>query len=95
MKFSRMFIPTTKEVPKDATLPSHQYLVRGGFVNQIGSGIYNYLPLGKVECMVKNFDRWNSDEILINCIDRSKKKIGPDFELLKKMNFLFTNQRSN
>lgn len=48
MKFSQMFIPTTKEAPKDATLPSHQYLVRGGFVNQVGSGIYNYLPLGKI-----------------------------------------------
>jgi prolyl-tRNA synthetase len=48
MKFSQLFIPTTKEAPKDATLPSHQYLVRGGFVNQVGSGIYNYLPLGKI-----------------------------------------------
>ncbi len=48
MKFSQMFIPTTKEVPKDATLPSHQYLIRGGFVNQVGAGIYNYLPLGKI-----------------------------------------------
>ena len=44
----------------------------------------DYLPLGKVEIIVKNFDRWNSDEILVNCIDRSKKKIGPDFELLEK-----------
>lgn len=48
MKFSNMFIPTTKEAPKDATLASHQYLVRGGFVNQIGSGIYNFMPLGKI-----------------------------------------------
>ncbi len=48
MKFSKIFIPTTKEIPRDATLASHQYLVRGGFVNQIGSGIYNYLPLGKI-----------------------------------------------
>ena len=45
----------------------------------------DYLPLGKVEIIVKNFDRWNSDEILVNCIDRSKKKIGPDFELLEKI----------
>jgi len=43
-----MFIPTTKEAPKDATLASHQYLIRGGFINQTGSGIYNYLPLGKI-----------------------------------------------
>lgn len=48
MKFSNMFIPTTKEAPKDATLPSHQFLVRGGFVNQVGAGIYNFMPLGKI-----------------------------------------------
>ena len=48
MKFSKMFIPTTKEAPKDASLASHQYLIRGGFINQTGSGIYNYLPLGKI-----------------------------------------------
>ncbi len=48
MKFSRIFIPTTKEASKDAILPSHQYLIRGGFINQVGSGIYNYLPLGKI-----------------------------------------------
>ena len=48
MKFSQFFIPTTKEAPKDASLPSHQFLVRGGFVNQVSAGIYNYLPMGKI-----------------------------------------------
>jgi len=48
MKFSQMFMPTTKETPNDATLPSHQFLVRGGFINQTGSGIYDYMPLGKI-----------------------------------------------
>ncbi len=48
MRLSRLFAPTTKEAPKDAVLPSHIYLVRGGFIAQIGSGIYNYLPLGKM-----------------------------------------------
>ncbi|OQX75023.1 MAG: proline--tRNA ligase [Campylobacteraceae bacterium 4484_4] len=47
MRFSRLFAPTTKEAPKDAILPSHIYLVRGGFISQIGSGIYNFMPLGK------------------------------------------------
>lgn len=47
MLFSKMFIPTTKETPKDAVLRSHQFLIRGGYVHQIGSGIYNFLPLGK------------------------------------------------
>ncbi len=48
MKFSKLFIPTTKETPNDATLPSHQYLVRGGFISQTGSGIYDFMPLGKI-----------------------------------------------
>jgi prolyl-tRNA synthetase len=48
MKFSNCFIPTTKETPNDATLPSHQYLIRGGFISQLGSGLYNYMPLGKI-----------------------------------------------
>ncbi|TLT01104.1 proline--tRNA ligase [Aliarcobacter cibarius] len=48
MKFSKLFIPTTKEMPSDATLPSHQYLVRGGFISQNGSGIYDFMPLGKI-----------------------------------------------
>ena len=48
MKFSRLFAPTTKEAPKDATLPSHKYLIRAGFIQQYGSGLYNFLPLGKM-----------------------------------------------
>ena len=47
MRFSKFFIPTFKEAPKDVVLKSHEYLIRGGFVQQIGSGIYNFLPLGK------------------------------------------------
>ncbi len=48
MRFSRLFAPTTKDAPKDAVVSSHIYLVRGGFISQIGSGIYNFLPLGKI-----------------------------------------------
>ena len=48
MKFSKMFIPTTKETPNDATLPSHQFLVRAGFIAQTGAGIYDFMPLGKI-----------------------------------------------
>ncbi len=48
MRRSRAFIPTSKEAPNDATLPSHQFLVRGGFINSQGAGLYNFLPLGKI-----------------------------------------------
>ncbi len=47
MRFSKLFVPTSKEDPKDAVLPSHKYLIRGGFIAQVGSGLYNFLPLGK------------------------------------------------
>ncbi len=47
MRFSKAYIPTTKESPKDAQLPSHIYLSRAGFVTQVAAGLYNFLPLGK------------------------------------------------
>ncbi len=47
MRFSKMLIPTLKEAPNDATLPSHKYLIRGGFIQSVGAGLYNFLPLGK------------------------------------------------
>ncbi len=47
MKLSKLYAPSLKEAPKDATLPSHIFLTRAGFIEQIGSGLYNFLPLGK------------------------------------------------
>ncbi len=47
MRRSKAFIPTTKEVPSDAVLPSHIFLSRAGFITQVSSGLYNFLPLGK------------------------------------------------
>ena len=47
MRRSRAFIPTTKEAPSDAVLASHIYLSRAGFISQVASGLYNYMPLAK------------------------------------------------
>lgn len=47
MRFSQAYVPTTKESPKDAILPSHIYLSRAGFIAQVSSGLYNFLPMGK------------------------------------------------
>ena len=47
MRRSKAFIPTTKEAPSDATLASHIYLSRAGFISQVASGLYNYMPLAK------------------------------------------------
>ena len=47
MRRSKAFIPTTKEAPSDASLASHIYLSRAGFISQVASGLYNYMPLAK------------------------------------------------
>jgi prolyl-tRNA synthetase len=46
VRASRFLIPTLKDDPADAEAISHRLLVRGGFVRQVGSGLYTYLPLG-------------------------------------------------
>jgi prolyl-tRNA synthetase len=43
---SKYLIPTLKDDPADAEAISHRLLVRGGFVRQVGAGLYSYLPLG-------------------------------------------------
>jgi len=49
MRFSRILIPTLKEAPSDAVLASHILLLRAGFIQSSGgSGLYNFLPLGKI-----------------------------------------------
>jgi prolyl-tRNA synthetase len=71
MRYAQAFISTLKEVPKDATTPSHVFLLRGGFVRMVGAGIYEYLPLGfrvlrKVENIVRDeMDRAGALEILM------------------------------
>jgi len=46
MRFSRMFIPTLREVPSDVEAVSHRLMLRGGFVRQLAAGLYIFLPLG-------------------------------------------------
>ena len=45
MRVSRLMLVTLRDVPADAEIPSHQLLVRGGYIRRIGSGIYAYLPM--------------------------------------------------
>jgi prolyl-tRNA synthetase len=47
-----MLIPTVKEVPADAEIPSHQLMIRAGLMRKLASGTYTYLPLG-FRCLQK------------------------------------------
>jgi prolyl-tRNA synthetase len=47
MRLSELFFTTLRDDPGEAEMPSHRLLLRGGYVRQLGSGIYSLLPLGK------------------------------------------------
>ena len=58
MKFSDYLIPTLKEKPNDAYVPSHELMLRAGLIRKTGSGLYTYLPLGfKVLKKIENIIR--------------------------------------
>lgn len=46
MRQSQLFCKTKKEAPREAETISHRLLARGDFIEQVGSGIYVFLPLG-------------------------------------------------
>ncbi len=47
MRLSKSFIPTVKETPSDAVIPSHQLMIRAGMVRLLAAGVYSFLPLGQ------------------------------------------------
>ncbi|HRX85423.1 MAG TPA: proline--tRNA ligase [Phycisphaerae bacterium] len=58
MKWTRFLIPTLKETPADAVVPSHRLMLRAGLMRQVAAGAYAYLPLGhrtlrKIEQIVR------------------------------------------
>ena len=58
MRLSKLFLPITKDLPSDATIKSHQLMLRTGMIKQSAAGIYSWLPLGfkvmkKIEQIVR------------------------------------------
>ncbi len=51
-------------------------------------GFKKYLPIGSVNICLENLDNWKVDEIIIKCIDRSKKNLGPDLDLIDNVSRL-------
>lgn len=58
MRVSQFFISTLKEAPAEAELPSHNLMLRAGYIKKLASGLYTWMPLGlrvlrKVENIVR------------------------------------------
>ncbi|MCB1032339.1 MAG: proline--tRNA ligase, partial [Acidobacteria bacterium] len=45
-RWSRYYLHTSREVPSDAEVVSHQLMARAGMIKKLAAGIYTYLPLG-------------------------------------------------
>jgi prolyl-tRNA synthetase len=69
-RFSQLHIPTLRNDPADAEAPSHRLLVRGGYVRQVGAGLFSFLPLGwrvhqkVVQIIREEMDRVGAQEML-------------------------------
>jgi len=74
MRATRFFISTLKEAPADAEIVSHKLMMRAGLIKRLGSGIYNYMPMGlrvirKVEAIVREeMNRAGAIEMLMPII---------------------------
>jgi prolyl-tRNA synthetase len=92
MRASRFFISTLKEAPSDAEIVSHKLMLRAGMIRRLGSGIYNYMPMGlrvirKVEHIVREeMDRAGAVELLMPLVQPAElwqetgrwDKMGPE-----------------
>jgi prolyl-tRNA synthetase len=69
-RWSGLFIPTLREAPADAEVASHKFLVRAGYIRQLGAGIYSYLFLGN-----RSFNK------IMAIVREEMDKIGQEFYL--------------
>ncbi|MBI5648322.1 MAG: proline--tRNA ligase [Ignavibacteriae bacterium] len=64
MRLTKYFVPTLKEIPADAQMPSHQLMLRAGMIRPLSAGIYSLLPFGyRVWKKVMNIIREEMDAI--------------------------------
>ena len=97
MRTSQYLIATLKETPSDATVISHQLMLRAGMIRKIASGLYTWLPMGlrvlrKVEAVVRDeMDKAGALEVLMPAIQPAElwqesgrwEQYGPELLRLK------------
>ncbi|MCZ6766042.1 MAG: proline--tRNA ligase [bacterium] len=97
MRWSKAYLPTYKESPSDAEIPSHKLMMRAGLIRKLTAGVYSFLPLGwrvlhKIEHIVREeMDRIGCQEIMMPILHPSElyeesgrlKHFGPELFTLK------------
>ena len=97
MKATQFFVSTLKEAPADAEVTSHKLMTRAGMIKKLGTGIYNYMPMGlrvirKVENIVREeMNRAGAVELTMPVVQPAElweesgrfSKMGPELLRLK------------
>lgn len=65
MLASKLYSPTLREIPADAVVVSHQYMLKAGMMRKISNGLYAFLPLA-----------WRSIRKIEDIIREEMAKIG-------------------
>src|SRR6188474_495043 len=74
MRLTRTLVPTLKEAPAEAEVPSHVFMVRGGYLRKVAAGVYSFLPLGwrvikKIERIIREeMDRTGASEVFLPAV---------------------------
>lgn len=93
MRMSKMFARTLREAPNGADTKGYEYLLRAGFIRQLGAGIFTLLPFGmrstkKIEEIIREeMDNIGGQEILMSVINPADiwKETGRFYSIDKEM----------
>lgn len=93
MKMSKLFSRTLREAPSSAESRGYELLLRAGFINQLGAGIFSHLPLGyrsikKIEEIIRQeMDRIGGQEILMPVVNPAEiwKETGRYYSIDKEL----------
>ncbi len=78
MRTSKLYAPTLRQTPAEAEVPSHQLMLRAGFIRKVAGGVYTYLPLAwrtlrKIEQIIREeMDAKDGQEIAMPIIQPSE-----------------------
>jgi len=73
--WSKTLIPTLRQDPADAEVPSHRLMLRAGLIRQLGSGLYTFLPLGwralnkAIEIVREEMNAAGASEVLMPALE--------------------------
>lgn len=93
MRMSNMFSKTLREAPNGADCKGYEYLLRAGYIKQLGAGIFSLLPLGfraakKIEGVIREeMDAIGGQEILMSVVNPADiwKETGRYYSIDKEM----------